>query len=1165
MHENTNYMHESFKSNQDYSSIFAVLWKSNTYFNTNSSSKMKKLLTLLFCVQLACSAMAAPWTGTIASSFSGGDGSQATPFLIGTGDELAYLAQLTNDTASYSTGKYFQLTADIDLGNVVWTPIGKNTTNYKFAGVFDGNNKVVSNIYYNAIVTTTNSYVGLFGYIAGATPGSAIVKNITISGSITAANFVGGIVGRADNTAFTNCKNAAYVKASTNASGTTVGGIVGRLGGGSSLINCSNSGTIIGVNDYAGGMAGNAAFGTTASPTIMQYCYNSGSVSGSTKYVGGMAGYGGGGITIDQCFNSGKISALQGASGGIDGYGGDVTKWVIITNCYNTGTVSGAGAQSGGILGFTNTGKWFYNITNCYNTGTVSNATTSEAIAGQIVTPITLTGAGVVSNCYYLTGSATTNANGGVVKTGSELQDAGFVTTMNNGSSLWSTDGSNLNTGYPILAWQSTYSVLTTPTANAATSIIATGCTANWTTVANAVGYSIKVYDSGSVLRFTFSANGQATSSMALTDLVTNTYYTYKVTAIGNSSTFDSPESASSPSFIPGAPVLTATSTPTKLSSTSVSIDGNVTADGGVSPISDRGVCWGTVSNPTIADNMVSSGTTGLGSFTTTITSLTANTTYYARAYATNTSRTSYGTQVSFISNQLSISSAVASSALTNLDASSVVTVSNGGTLTIDAPTTIDAITIQRGGKVTNESSLNVATFTINSDASGTGTFTDSNPVGGLTVTGTTTVNQSLQHSGALRSWYLTPPVASAAPSGMDAIKSYDEATYTWSAHTPTMVAKTGYIVNPTAAENNLAFTGALNNNDLDITLTSRTGIANKAGFNLIGNPYPSFLDWKQVCDYTADAGVTYPNQLAMRSTTMWYRTKAGSYTFYTVNGTSGVGTPVEASKNIPPMQAFWVRAVAGGGTLALKNTMRLHESTTNLLKASSLRKSANPLVRLQVSNGTNTDEAVLHISNNAANELDAYDSPKMSNENAAVPEIYTTVGSEKVVINGMNSIPMDQPLGLGFVAGNATSFSIKANEVTGLPSDVKLILKDNVTLKETDLTDGVSVYGFTPAVTNADRFSIIFRSPGAVTGLESAQKERVIVYSNAAKQLTILCNEALTQGSMVSIYNAVGQKLLTAPTTGASTLIQQSFSAGVYFVTVTGVGSKLTQKVVIN
>jgi len=512
----------------------------------------------------------------------------------------------------------------------------------------------------------------------------------------------------------------------------------------------------------------------------------------------------------------------------------------------------------------------------------------------------------------------------------------------------------------------------------------------------------------------------------------------------------------------------------------------------------------------------------------------------------------------------IEVSTAKTSSSLA-LTAYNVVTVLNGGTLTINGSTMINTLRIERGGKVTNSSSLTAARFTINSDASGTGTFTDTNVNGGLTVTGMATVNQSLQHAGGLRTWYMTPPVASAAPSGMSSIKGFDEPTFTWSAHTPTMQAKTGYMVNPAAAANDISFTGTLNTGDQNVALTSRTGIANKAGFNLIGNPYPSFLDWKQVYDYTANAGSTYPNRLVMRSSTLWYRTKSGTYSFCTVNGSSGIGSPATASRNIPPMQAFWVRAVAGGGTLTLKNSMRLHESTTNVLKAPSTRSIGDPLLRLQVSNGINTDEAVLHFSENATNGLDDYDSPKMSNDNSAIPEILTTVEGEKMVINSLNSIPMDQPIGLGFVPGNATSFTIKANEVTNIPSVIKLILRDNVTLAETDLTDGVAVYAFGPAETSADRFSILFRSPGVATNLEKASKEYLMVYSNTSKQLTISIDETLQNGLLVSVYNSIGQKLLTTPAVGTNTLIQQPFKAGVYFVILQCADHQWTKKVKIN
>lgn len=92
-------------------------------------------------------------------------------------------------------------------------------------------------------------------------------------------------------------------------------------------------------------------------------------------------------------------------------------------------------------------------------------------------------------------------------------------------------------------------------------------------------------------------------------------------------------------------PTIT-TSVAASITQTTAASGGIITADGG-SAITARGVCWGTSSNPTIEDGKTSDGS-GTGSFTSNIAGLTANTTYYARAYATNSAGTGYGAEISF-------------------------------------------------------------------------------------------------------------------------------------------------------------------------------------------------------------------------------------------------------------------------------------------------------------------------------------------------------------------------------------------------------------------------------------------------------------------------------------------------------------------------------------
>ena len=93
-------------------------------------------------------------------------------------------------------------------------------------------------------------------------------------------------------------------------------------------------------------------------------------------------------------------------------------------------------------------------------------------------------------------------------------------------------------------------------------------------------------------------------------------------------------------------PTVTTTSV-TSVAATSATCGGNVTSDGGAT-VTTRGVCWSTSQNPTVNDSHTTNGS-GTGSFTSSITGLTAGSTYYVRAYATNNFGIGYGNQISFI------------------------------------------------------------------------------------------------------------------------------------------------------------------------------------------------------------------------------------------------------------------------------------------------------------------------------------------------------------------------------------------------------------------------------------------------------------------------------------------------------------------------------------
>jgi hypothetical protein len=147
----------------------------------------------------------------------------------------------------------------------------------------------------------------------------------------------------------------------------------------------------------------------------------------------------------------------------------------------------------------------------------------------------------------------------------------------------------------------------------------------------------------------------------------------------------------------------------------------------------------------------------------------------------------------------------------------------------------------------------------------------------------------------------------------------------------------------------------------------------------------------------------------------------------------------------------------------------------------------------------------------------------------------------------------------LGFFAGNASSFTLMANEIKNLPTDVKVVLIDNSTLAETDLTDGVTAYTFSPAVTSTDRFSVVFRTAGSVTSTENNKDNSIQVYSDVNEQIIVKNNGNVD--CMVTVYNALGQKLVTKQMSGTCMQLDGVFTPGVYVVKVNNV----IQKVIVN
>jgi hypothetical protein len=164
-------------------------------------------------------------------------------------------------------------------------------------------------------------------------------------------------------------------------------------------------------------------------------------------------------------------------------------------------------------------------------------------------------------------------------------------------------------------------------------------------------------------------------------------------------------------------PTVTGTTAISNISYTTANSGGTITNDGGAA-ITVRGVCWSTSSNPTIALSTKTIDGSGTGSFTSSITGLLAATTYYVRAYATNSVGTAYGNQVVFTTTAFTLAT-LTTTAISNI---SYTTANSGGTITNDGGAAVTA----RGVCWSTSSNPTIALSTKTIDGSGIGSFTSS-------------------------------------------------------------------------------------------------------------------------------------------------------------------------------------------------------------------------------------------------------------------------------------------------------------------------------------------------------------------------------------------------------------------------------------------------------
>jgi hypothetical protein len=311
----------------------------------------------------------------------------------------------------------------------------------------------------------------------------------------------------------------------------------------------------------------------------------------------------------------------------------------------------------------------------------------------------------------------------------------------------------------------------------------------------------------------------------------------------------------------------------------------------------------------------------------------------------------------------------------------------------------------------------------------------------------------------------------------------------------------------------------------------TRTGAGIWAGFNYVGNPYPSYIDWN------AASG--------------WVKTNMDAATYVENSGNWAVfpfpGPPVNAGSNIiAPGQGFFVRVSSGqtAGTLSMNNAVRTHTSTPFL------KSSPANYVRLVATGNDKSDETVVRFDSDATAQFDGqYDAIKLDAADASFPQIYS-VTDRKLAYN---ALPETSTVQLGFKAGVSGSYTIGMNDI----ADIQFVtLADTKTGEQTDLSGKSYTFNYV-AGENENRFVLHFSAL-------SVNETKIADANIYSFQKTVFVNMKGQSKGDIYIYNISGQLVATRLAAQGMNEIGLAFT-GNYVVKVVTLDNSMVRKVFVN
>ena len=319
------------------------------------------------------------------------------------------------------------------------------------------------------------------------------------------------------------------------------------------------------------------------------------------------------------------------------------------------------------------------------------------------------------------------------------------------------------------------------------------------------------------------------------------------------------------------------------------------------------------------------------------------------------------------------------------------------------------------------------------------------------------------------------------------------------------------------ASSNTFTITGTISIAD-EYENLSFSGSSDFQGYNLIGNPFSSCINWQTL--------VTSGNTRSVANAI--YFTNNGNFAAY-VNGVGVAG----GTEFIPPLQGFFVKSTALNGRVIFDNAARVHNPDQLRYKKKStaedmIAADTISMVRLKLSVPGDSADLVVRLNNKATsnfdNEFDAYTFSRTLGDIS----MWTTTGNSDYCINGLPfpQTALEVPVGINMkVAG---TFRLSSKEINKLEI-YNIALKDLNTNQTVDLKKGEYLEFAAPAGMITDRFLLVItKSATGISDLTSENKSFGI-YTTAGRTINIrsITDEPSVVSGSVTVYDLTGRKVL--------------------------------------